>query len=323
MSTSTSRAELGIPLMMRMPEGASLRVFGVDVALIERDGAFYECRLTLEAPPEVYLSFAVRGIFHLAPDNRGHGAESFAPRGPVRIEARLDPELRAEVELAGGTAESVAAIIRSASQAGKWSPFLQTEAWYALHVTCLVEQDVDSDGELRVGYSTVFASMEPGLPTAPGPLRLPLLTVVSQVLDERNIEWSETADDEVIEAEVRGESGSWTCFFIGRETENRVSVYSQAAWYAPEHVRPQMAELLTRINYGLSNGNFEMDFSDGELRFKTSLDVTGAEPSAALIDNLLSPNFAAMDTYLPALEAVRDGRLSPQEALEAAESRPH
>jgi hypothetical protein len=179
---------------------------------------------------------------------------------------------------------------------------------------------VDPAGELRVGYSTIFASMEPGLPTPPGPLRLPLLSVLAQLLAERNIEWSETADDEVIEAEVRGESGSWTCFFIGREAENRVGVYSQTTWYAPEHVRPQMAELITRINYGLSNGNFEMDFSDGEIRFKTSLDVTGAQPTAELIGNLLSPNFAAMETYLPALEAVRDGRLSPVDALEAAEN---
>jgi len=32
-------------------------------------------------------------------------------------------------------------------------------------------------------------------------------------------------------------------------------------------------EFLTRANYGLNIGNFEMDFQDGEIRFKTAIDV--------------------------------------------------
>ncbi len=319
MTTSTSRADLDVLLTMRMPEGASLRVRGIETAVTTKDDELYECRLTFEVPPEVYLSFAVRGIFHLAPDNRGQGAESFAPEGPVRIEARLSPELHAEVELAGGSAEALAEAVRTASGAGRWSPFLDTESWFALHVTTLVEQQIDPAGELRMGYSTVFAAQEPGKPAPPGALRLPLLAAFGEALRERGIEWAETADDEVIEADIGGESGSWTCFFVAREEARRVSVYSQAPWYAPEHVRAPMAELLTRINYGLSLGNFEMDFSDGEIRFKTSADLSGVEDATTLVVGLLAPNFAAMDTYLPALEAVRDGRQSPEEALAAVE----
>ena len=30
----------------------------------------------------------------------------------------------------------------------------------------------------------------------------------------------------------------------------------------------QMAEFLSRANYGLANGNFELDFRDGEIRYK-------------------------------------------------------
>lgn len=319
MSTSTSRAELGLPLSMRMPEGASLHVYGVDVAVTSRDDELYEVRLIIEVPSEVYLSFAVRGVFHLAPDNRGHGAESFSPNGPVRVEARLNPELHAEVELAGATAEALAQAITSASASGRWSPFLQTESWFALHVTTRVEQDIDPTGELRTGFSTIFASQEPGTPTARGELRLPLMGALIEVLRSRDIDWAEAGDDEVIEAEISGESGSWTCFFVAREEAQRVSVYSQAPWYAPEHARPALAELLTRINYGLSLGNFEMDFSDGEIRFKTSADLSGSQQLIELIGNLLNPNFAAMDMYLPALEAVRDGRLSVLDALDSVE----
>lgn len=313
MSTSTSRAEIAATLHLRMPEGASLRVHGVELAVTADDDALEECLLTLEVPQEVYVSLAMRGLFHLAPDNRGAGAETFSPDGPVRIESRLDPGLHAELELLGGEAEAIAKAMVRSSIDGKWSPLLDTEAWYAIHVTTLVEQDIDDEGELRMGYSTIFADRMPE-PASGQPLRIPLLAQVTQVLEERGIDWSETTDDEVIEAEIGGENGTWTCYLVARETEQRVSVYSQAPWYAPEPIRGAMAELLTRINYGLSIGNFEMDFSDGEIRFKTSLDVSGDHMSAELFSNLLEPNFAAMDTYLPALEAVRDDRLTPTEA---------
>ncbi len=318
MSTSTSRAEIAATLHMRMPEGASLRVHGVDLAVSTEDEVLRECLLTLEVPQEVYVSLAMRGLFHLAPDNRGPGAETFEPNGPVRIEARLDPGLHAELELLGGEPETVAKAIVRSSNDGKWTPLLDTEAWYAIHVTALVHQDIDSEGELRIGYSTIFATR---MPEASGgePLHLPLLAQITQVLDERGIDWAETTDDEVIEAEIGGENGTWTCYLVAREAEQRVSVYSQAPWYAPEPNRGAMAELLTRINYGLSIGNFEMDFADGEIRFKTSLDVSGDRMSTELLTNLFEPNFAAMDTYLPALEAVRDARLSPPEAAASVE----
>lgn len=321
MSTSTSRTDIDAPLNFRMPEGASLRVYGVALEFITRDDELYEVRVTVEVPPEVYLSFAVRGIFHLAPDNRGQGAESFAPETTVRVEARLNPELYSEVELAGGTPEALAEAMHAASSAHRWSPLLETESWFALHVTTLVEQQIDSAGELRMGYSTIFAGQEPGQPSGPGLLRLPLIGAVIETLGQRNIEWAETGDDEVIEAEIAGESGTWTCFFVAREEAQRVSVYSQVPWYAPEHIRGAMAELLTRINYGLSIGNFEMDYSDGEIRFKTSIDLSGSGEALNLVDSLLDPNFGAMDTYLPALEAVLDGRQSPAEALAAVENR--
>src|SRR5690606_6176382 len=96
--------------------------------------------------------------------------------------------------------------------------FLDTEAWYALHVTTQVEQDIDPEGELWVGYSTIFVNgirraEDDGVLT----LAIPAMTVATQVLDERGIEWAETNDDEVVEADIRGENGSWTCYVVTRE----------------------------------------------------------------------------------------------------------
>ncbi len=48
-----------------------------------------------------------------------------------------------------------------------------------------------------------------------------------------------------------------------------------------------VAEFITRANFGIVIGNFEIDFSDGEIRYKTSIDVEGDRPSFALIKRLV------------------------------------
>jgi hypothetical protein len=243
MSTSTDRAEFSDALLLQPPDGPGLNVVGREVAIVSTAGRLQECRLTFEVTAEQYRAAATRGLFHLAPDNRGPGADSFAPTDTVRIEARLDPGSLAEIDLLQSDPEAVARALREASASARWSPLLETEAWFALHVTTPVPQDIDPDGELRVGYSTVFALDQPSAVEA-GALRLPMLAVALEVLESRGVEWEETTDPEVIRAEVASEAGEWTLFVVCREEHGRCSIYSQAPWTAPETSRPAMAELL-------------------------------------------------------------------------------
>src|SRR3990172_3984571 len=99
MSTSTSRAEFSAPLALQPPEGPPLNVIAREVAVVSAEGRLQDCRLTFEVTAEQYRAAATRGLFHLAPDNRGPGADTFAPTGTVRIEARLDPGSPAAIEL--------------------------------------------------------------------------------------------------------------------------------------------------------------------------------------------------------------------------------
>ena len=67
-----------------------------------------------------------------------------------------------------------------------------------------------------------------------------------------------------------GENGEWTCYAQIREEPGRFIFYSVPAAKAPEARRAAVAEFITRVNYGMVLGNFEMDYSDGEIRYKTS-----------------------------------------------------
>jgi hypothetical protein len=141
----------------------------------------------------------------------------------------------------------------------------------------------------------------------------------------------------------QGQNGRWGCLARVDEEKELVLFYSYCPVKAPEDKRPILADFLTRANYGLYIGNFEMDYNDGEVRYKTSIDVegnqsidsapaedgngkkpekTGQEPvqlSFALMKRLVYDNVGVMDKYMPGIMSVVYGGASPTEAIAKVE----
>lgn len=114
---------------------------------------------------------------------------------------------------------------------------------------------------------------------------------------------------------VEGDHGKWTAIAQAWEDDNIFLFYSACPVEAPAGRQPLVAELLTRINFTLVVGNFEMDFTDGHIRYRTSIDITGHQLGALLIHQLVYRNVLTMDKYLPAIQAVIQGERSPVQAL--------
>jgi hypothetical protein len=104
-----------------------------------------------------------------------------------------------------------------------------------------------------------------------------------------------------------GEHGSWLLVGQAYEERGQAAVYSVLPEKVPAEHRAAMAELHTRINYGLVLGNFEMDLEDGEVRFKASADFGGAEPDTPALKPLVAVALLQFDRWLPALRAVIAG----------------
>jgi hypothetical protein len=111
----------------------------------------------------------------------------------------------------------------------------------------------------------------------------------------------------------------WSGFAQADETLARFVFYSVSPWTAPEHRRVEFAEFFTRINWGMVIGNFEMDWDDGEIRYKSAIDVTGDRISQPLVRQVVYPNVRAMGRYLPAIRAILDGEQSAREAAATAD----
>lgn len=118
----------------------------------------------------------------------------------------------------------------------------------------------------------------------------------------------------------QGENGRWNCYARTRSEQNQFVFYSICPVNAPENKRQAIAEFITRANSGMMIGNFELDFNDGEISYKTSIDVEGDRLSFALIQRVVYANVTMMDEYLPGMMSVIYGNVSPEEAIAQIEN---
>ena len=109
----------------------------------------------------------------------------------------------------------------------------------------------------------------------------------------------------------KGEQGEWRCYTEIRETPPQFVFYSLCPVKAPTEKRQLIAEFLTRANYDLLIGNFEFDFEDGEIRYKTSIDVEGSSLDSALIQRFAYKWSTSFTPLNPPLERGETGNQVP------------
>lgn len=95
--------------------------------------------------------------------------------------------------------------------------------------------------------------------------------------------------------------------------------YGNIAISADESSMAQVCEYLTRANFGLTVGNFELDHRDGEIRYKVSLNVRDGLPGNDAVDDLWAIPVAMYNKYGDGLLAVSMGFSNPEEAIQQAE----
>jgi hypothetical protein len=114
---------------------------------------------------------------------------------------------------------------------------------------------------------------------------------------------------------LTGDYGELRCEARIRLEHEQLAFYIYLGVNAPENRRAEAAEFLTRANYALPLGNFEMDLADGEVRFKNSMSFAGEPLTDNLIRNTLYPASSVAAKYYPGLLKVIFGTASPAEII--------
>jgi hypothetical protein len=139
--------------------------------------------------------------------------------------------------------------------------------------------------------------------------------VLGQFLQQDGWLPQQVGDRSIYRVSFSDRNRQMACYAQVRTEVEQFAFYVIAPIQVPESARPAVAEFLTRVNYGLWIGNFEMDWRDGEVRYKSSLDFEGVTLTPQLIRNAIDPAVRTMSCYLPGLERIVQEGKSSEEAL--------
>jgi hypothetical protein len=148
------------------------------------------------------------------------------------------------------------------------------------------------------------------------------LDLVSAFLDEQEFRYHVCADRPAIEMRITGEHAVFPILIVvfGEEPKRGLGVCVRIPIVVPEKQRVQMAEAITRANYDLNYGCFELDMSDGELDFRTEMPIYDGEVTQRQVSFLVRRAWATADDYTRAfLRLLYAEDLSPAEVIAEVE----
>lgn len=334
------------------PSGKALRLWGVGGAIADSEGKALNCSLTLEVSFEDYQFVEREQLFHLKPEVCGPAGDGYAVADRkfdetlnLTLELMLKPGLLPQLTRGGITAEAILATLGE-SPAGEPPPQQLTENWFCLGVSQRRESET-------IGYRTLwdwanpdtlsqvvetgkeaFAGLGKQIQTAletwsetvrDGDIipdegaSAPVSRVMAAFFDADDWDYVRLEEGATLEMSFAGDNGRWSCRAEARDGDDQFLFYSICPITIPKEMRSPVAEFLTKANSGLILGNFELDYSDGEVCYKTSIDVEGDRLTPALIESLVYTNVTMMDQYLPGILAVLSGT-SPDDAIARIEA---
>lgn len=147
----------------------------------------------------------------------------------------------------------------------------------------------------------------------------PIFQTIINLFTENNWHFIQIEEQPALYLTFPEKNGQYDCYAQAKEEQKQFIFYSVCPTKVPKPKRRAVAEFLFRANYGIIVGNFELDFNDGEIRYKTHSDLKYNFLVSEAIKELVYTNVMMMDRYLPGITSVISGKVSPEEAIRAIE----
>ncbi|PYP75951.1 MAG: hypothetical protein DMD35_19975, partial [Gemmatimonadetes bacterium] len=141
-----------------------------------------------------------------------------------------------------------------------------------------------------------------------------LMDIVRSMLDGHGYAY-QLLDAHTLHLTLRNKRGLYTFYFTADESRDFLRILGNYGPYVPTDRRAAIAEALTRINARSAIGNFDLDFTDGEIRFRASVDVEEGLLSGKMVDNMLGFTMNALERFHDPLMRIAFGDVEPELAL--------
>jgi hypothetical protein len=101
--------------------------------------------------------------------------------------------------------------------------------------------------------------------------------------------------------------------------EDNITTYALLPAHVPEDKRDVACRYVARANYGMRNGNLEIDLNDGEIRYKTYLYAKDRIPTQDEIERYVDICFLTLDKYAEGLMKIIYADLDDEAAIKVVE----
>ncbi len=130
---------------------------------------------------------------------------------------------------------------------------------------------------------------------------------------------SEDNDNAWTKASYVADNARFDIVFDVYENIEIFAIYIYSPVNVPENKRLEVSELLTRLNWGMRVGNFELNMDDGLVRCKAVVDIEGSTLVTTMITNMLKAVLSTADKYFPMIMQICYGDKTAKELLSIEE----
>ncbi len=142
-----------------------------------------------------------------------------------------------------------------------------------------------------------------------------IMDTVVEHFDVAGLHYELVPDEDVLESGLCGDNGAFPLRFITNEEDDVLILIMSAEARIPAKRRSSVCEFLTRLNWDLPFGSFQMDLSDGEVIYQSAIDVEDGVLSTTMVSNMISDAIRAVDNNFPGLMAVTFAGILPADAI--------
>lgn len=143
-----------------------------------------------------------------------------------------------------------------------------------------------------------------------------MMQVVLRSLEARQQRYTMLRAEAVL-FRVHGTNSAHDVRFVTDDETNVLMCSVPLGPKVPENRRSAVAEAVVRANFVLTAGHFDLDMSDGEVRYYAALDVEGGALVPMMVDNVIDAALHACETFCVPLMRVAFGGVEPAAAIGA------
>ena len=137
-----------------------------------------------------------------------------------------------------------------------------------------------------------------------------------KMLDTRDWKYDKYEDKLMVKGTIKGEDLPVNFIVIVKPKNEVVQVLSMMPFYISEDKRVDAAIAVNVANYGLVEGSFDYDLSDGEIRFRMTATYRDEIPSADVMERMIFLSAFTADRYNDKFFMISKGMMTVQQFIE-------